>query len=157
MDTGLLATVVGAGAAVVAVPIAWYYGHRSTRRPKARIKVQVTNMIPTYNMPDGSQRAGDWFVAVSAVNTGDRAVTITGWGVKLPGDRRMVVMEPPNWSTPVPHRLEPDAEATRFLVPADELLRLEREQGIPFKQMKGYVTLADGTEVKAGRGVPLKN
>ena len=104
-------------------------------------------MIPTYT--------GDWFVAVSAVNTGDRAVTITGWGVKLPGGRRMVVMQPPNWSTPVPHRLEPDAEAARFLVHADELFRLQREQGIPFKDMKGYVTLADGTEVKADLGVPL--
>jgi hypothetical protein len=90
-----------------------------------------------------------------AVNTGDRAVTITGWGVKVPGNGRVVVMRPENWSTPLPHRLEPGSDSTRFLMPADDLYRLHREQGIPFEQMRPYVTLADGTDVPADRSVPL--
>lgn len=154
MDTGVLSGVIGAAAAVVAVPVAWYYGHRTTRPSKARVQVRVVNMMPTYDLPDGEQVVGERFVAVMAANTGDRVVTISGWGVKLPGDRRMVVTRPPNWATPVPHRLEPGSDATRFLVPVDELYHL-REQGIPFKRMKAYVTLADGTEVEAVRGVPL--
>ncbi len=154
MDVGVLAGVVGAAAAVIAVPVAWYYGHRTTRPSRTRVQVRVTNMMPTYDLPNGERRVGERFVAVEAANTGDRVVTITGWGVKLPGDRRMVVTRPPDWATPVPHRLEPGSDATRFLVPADELYRL-REQGIPFRRMRAYVMLADGVEVEADRGVPL--
>jgi hypothetical protein len=115
----------------------------------------VTNAIPVYDLPDGSQDLGDHFISVEAVNNGDRAVTITGWGIRLPGDRRVVVTRPVNWSTPLPHRLEPGSAPAAFRMPADELRRLERDQGIPYDAMKPYVTLADGTEIAADRSVPL--
>jgi hypothetical protein len=43
----------------------------------------------------------------------------------------------------------PGAEPARLVIPADELFRLEREQGIAFTDMIPYVTLADGTELTA--------
>jgi hypothetical protein len=112
-------------------------------------------MMPTYDTPGSGQRVGDWFVAVEAVNTGDRPVTITGWGVQVPGDRRVVVTRPENWASALPHRLEPRADVARSLMPADELYRLHREEAIPFKKMRPYITLAGGTDLKADRSVPL--
>jgi hypothetical protein len=41
------------------------------------------------------------------------------------------------------------------LVRVDELRRVEREQRIPYAQMRPYVKLADGTVVHADRSVPL--
>lgn len=155
MDLGVVSGVAGAVVGVIGVGVAIYYGHRSTRPSRARVKVRVTNMMPTYDLPGGGQRVGDRFIAVQAVNTGAQPVTITSWGVKVPGDRRVFGMRPENWATPLPHQLEPGSDSTRFLMPADELYRLHHEQGIAFKRMRPYVTLADGTEVKANRSVPL--
>lgn len=157
MDIGVLSGVVGAVAAVVAVPIAAYYGHRSTKSAPTgpRVQVRVENGFPAYATLSGGQRIGDHVVLINAVNTGDRAVTITGWGVKLPGDVRLVLPDPLPGSTPLPHRLEPGSEPARFLLPGDEMFRIQRERAIPFKRMTPYVTLADGTDVLANRAVPL--
>ena len=173
-DTVLWWSTVGGGAAaVVGLPVAWYYGHRSTK-PEAQVPpmrateadtpqprepqivLRVYNAIPTYDLPDGGMTAEGHFVAVDVANNGERTVTVMGWGVKLPGDRRVVVYRPVNWSTRLPHRLEPGAEPARLVIPADELFQLEREQGIAFTDMIPYVTLADGTELTADGGVPLK-
>lgn len=165
-------TAGGGAAAVVGLPVAWYYGHRSTSPevhvPEARnpethtpethgpqIVLRVYNAIPTYDLPNGGMTTGDHFVGVDVANNGDRAVTVMGWGVKLPGNRRVVVPRPVNWSTHLPHRLEPGAEPARLVIPADELFRLERDQGITFTEMIPYITLPDGTELTADRSVPL--
>ncbi|MET9372262.1 hypothetical protein ABZY00_31100 [Streptomyces griseoflavus] len=120
-----------------------------------RITLQVSNSIPVYDLPDGSQDLGDHFVSVEAVNTGDQPIAITSWGIELPGDRRMFVTRGENWATPLPHVLAPGAPPARFLIRADELRRVEREQRIPYTQMRPYVGLADGTVVRADRSVPL--
>ena len=120
-----------------------------------RVILQVSNSIPVYDLPDGSQDLGDHFVSVEAVNTGDQPIAITSWGIELPGDRRMFVTRGENWATPLPHVLAPGAPPARFLIRADELRRVEREQRIPYTQMRPYVGLADGTVVRAGRSVPL--
>lgn len=147
---GFVLGVLGIGASV-------YYGRRGSasgvRGP--RVVVRVTNAIPVYDLPDGTQEPGEHFVSVEAVNTGDQAVTITAWGVKLPGDRRMVVTRPANWATPLPHRLEPGSAPARFVIPADELRQVERKQAIAYDAMRPYVTLANGTDVPADRSVPL--
>jgi hypothetical protein len=147
---GLALGVLGIGASV-------YYGRRGSVSEVrgARVVVRVINAIPVYDLPDGAQEPGEHFVSVEAVNTGDEAVTITGWGVKLPGDRRIVVTRPVNWATPLPHRLEPGNAPTRFVMPADELRQVAREQAIPYDAMRPYVTLANGTDVSADRSVPL--
>jgi hypothetical protein len=120
-----------------------------------RVILQVSNSIPVYDLPDGSQDLGDHFVSVEAVNTGDQPIAITSWGIELPGDRRMFVTRGENWATPLPHVLAPGAPPARFLIRADELRRVEREQRIPYTQMLPYVGLADGTVVRADRSVPL--
>jgi hypothetical protein len=120
-----------------------------------RVILQVSNSIPVYDLPDGSQDLGDHFVSVEAVNTGDQPIAITSWGIELPGDRRMFVTRGENWATPIPHVLAPGAPPARFLIRADELRRVEREQRIPYMQMRPYVGLADGTVVRADRSVPL--
>ncbi|WP_405910202.1 hypothetical protein OG742_41985 [Streptomyces sp. NBC_00828] len=51
--------------------------------------------------------------------------------------------------------LAPGAPPARFLIRADELRWVEREQHIPYAQMRPYVGLADGTVVHADRSVPL--
>lgn len=120
-----------------------------------RVVVQVSNSIPVYDLPGDSQDLGDHFVSVEAVNTGDQPIAITSWGIELPGDRRMFVTRGENWATPLPHVLTPGAPPARFLIRADELRRVEREQRIPYTQMRPYVGMADGTVVHADRSVPL--
>ncbi|MEW1583726.1 hypothetical protein AB0407_37535 [Streptomyces microflavus] len=147
---GLIGTFVGVGLAI-------YYGRRSIEAADQgpEITVKVTNMIPTYEQPDGSSTAGDHFVGATVANTGGRPATITGWGIKLPGNRRMVLTKPVDWSTPLPHQLTPGGSPAHFVVPADELRHLERTQGIPYMAMLPYITLADGTEVLGDQSVPL--
>lgn len=120
-----------------------------------RVILKVSNSIPVYDLPDGSQDLGDHFVSVEAVNTGDQPIAITSWGIGLPSDRRVVVTRGENWATPLPHVLAPGAPPARFVIRADELRRIEREQSIPFAQMRPYVGLADGTVIRADRSVPL--
>ncbi|MEU9418453.1 hypothetical protein [Streptomyces sp. NPDC048272] len=120
-----------------------------------RIVLQVSNSIPVYDLPDGTQDLGDHFVSVEAVNTGDQPIAITSWGIELPGDRRLFVTRGENWATSLPHELAPGSPPARFLIRADELRCVEREQHIPYTQMRPYVGLADGTVVRADRSVPL--
>jgi integrase len=63
-----------------------YYGRRGSASGVrgARVVVRVNNAIPVYDLPDGAQEPGEHFVSVEAVNTGDEAVTITGWASSFP-------------------------------------------------------------------------
>ncbi|GAA4658640.1 hypothetical protein GCM10023347_07420 [Streptomyces chumphonensis] len=134
-----------------------HYGRRSTKAADQgpKVTVKVTNMVPAYDLPDGSRTLGDHFVEVEAANTGGRPATITGWGVRLPGDRRMVLTRPVNWSTSLLHQLAPGGPPARFVVPADELRRLHRTAGIPYQELCPYITLADGTELLGNQSVPF--
>jgi len=123
--------------------------------PQEDIVVRVSNSIPVYDLPDGSRDLGDHFVSVEAYNAGDRLVTVTGWGIELPGDRSLAVFPYVNWATRLPHELRPGAEATRHLVAAEELRRVAAEEQIDFKDMRPYVCLADGRKVYADKHVLL--
>ncbi|WP_415962031.1 hypothetical protein [Streptomyces sp. 021-4] len=148
---------LGLAGTFVGVVLAIYYGRRGIKAADLgpEITVRVINMIPTYEQPDGSSTLGDHFVGVTAANTGGRPATVTGWGVKLPGNRRMVLTKPVHWSTSLPHQLTPGGAPAHFVVQADELRHLERTQGIPYKAMRPYITLADGTEILGDQSVPL--
>lgn len=159
MDTwvaiGLVLGVIGVGVSI-------YYGQRpppGNGQPAPRsgyeVAVRTTNGMPIYDLPDGRHEIGDHHVIVEAVNLGDRPIAVTGWGVKLPGDRRVVVTRPVNWSTRLPHVLRPGEPPAQLVVLAEELRRLEREEGIPYEEMMPYVSLADGKEILANRHVPL--
>lgn len=146
--------------ALLAVPGLVFAGLalRSPPRPPhagSRLKVTVTNMIPTFPSFDGRQQPGDHFVGVEVANIGDRTVAVTGWGIKLPDDRSIVVLRPPDWATPLPHELRPGAPPARFVIPAQELRELHRVEGVPYSGMRPYVSLADGTKVWSDRAVPL--
>lgn len=147
---GLIGTFASLGAGV-------YYGRRGMKAADQgpKVTVKVTNMIPAYGLPDGSRTLGDHFVGVEAANTGGRPATITGWGVKFPGDRRMVLTTPVNWSTSLPHQLTPGGPPAHFVVPADELRHVHRTAGIPYRKMRPYIALADGTELFGDQSVPL--
>jgi hypothetical protein len=150
--------IISAVLTFIGIVVAVYYGHRprSPRPEGSRIVVRVVNAIPTYDLPDGSAIAGDHYISVEATNLGDGPIALTGWGMRLPHDRRMVVTRQVNWATPLPHELRPGAPPARFLVAASELRQLEAREGISFEDMRPYVTLADGTEVSADRTVPLE-
>uniref|UniRef100_A0AAU2W2S9 Uncharacterized protein n=1 Tax=Streptomyces sp. NBC_00008 TaxID=2903610 RepID=A0AAU2W2S9_9ACTN len=103
----------------------------------SHVFLQVSNSIPVYDLPGGSQDLGDHFVGVEAVDTGE-PIALTSWGIELPDDRRIFVTRGENWATPLPHVLAPGALPARFLIRADELRRVEREQRIPYTQMRPY-------------------
>ncbi|MPZ84256.1 MAG: hypothetical protein GEV28_29180 [Actinophytocola sp.] len=89
------------------------------------------------------------------MNTGEQAITITGWGIELPDGRGVFVTRPPNWATRLPHELRPGAAPARLLIPADDLRRINQDDNIAFDDMRPYIDLADGTNVYADRPVPL--
>jgi hypothetical protein len=149
---------IGLVLSVAGIVLGVYYGQRSlaprsSRGPK--VIVRVANTFPVYDLPDGSQRIGDHHVSVSAVNTGDQPVAITSWGIKLPGDRRMVVTRPLPWATRLPHELRPGAPPAELPMPAEDIRNVARKNAISYDDMWPYVALADGTEVLAGTSVPL--
>jgi hypothetical protein len=148
---------VGLALGAIGIAVSAYYGHRSLRSSSRgpRVVVTTSNAIPVYDLPDGRQEPGDHHISVEAVNMGGRSIAVTGWGVKLPGDKRIVVTRPPSWTTRLPHELRPGAPPARFVMLAEDLRRVERANGIAYKDMRPYVTLADGTEVAADRSVPL--
>lgn len=147
--------------AVVGLVVSVYYGKRSVPPGEAsaprgpEIVLKVTNAFPVYNLPGGGQNLGDHHVTVEAVNVGDRMMTITGWGIRLPDDRSIVITRPVGWSTPLPHELRPGAVPVQLSMLAEDLRRIAREEGVSFDDMKPYVTLADGKKVLAIQGVPL--
>ena len=157
MDVGLWAGVVGAAAGVIAVPIAWYYGHRTAAPGKPRVEVRVVGEYVTYELPSGGLKMAQ-FVTVKAYNVGDRPVTITEWGVKLPGGsgNRASFTSPKSLQTQIPCRLEPGDVPARFFILADDVSRLQQHHpDVPYERMTGYVQLADDTRVYAGSGVPM--
>ena len=119
------------------------------------VKLVVPNMIPTYTQIDGAQRAGDHFVGIEVSNVGTRAVTLSGWGVNLPDGRNVVVIQPENWATPLPHELRPGAPPARLLIRADGLREIHFDQKIAYRDMRLYVNLGEGVKIWADGGVPL--
>lgn len=116
MDVGLWSGIVGAAAGAIAVPIAWYYGHRSSASGKPRIQVRMVGEYVTYELPGNGGLKMDQFVILKAYNLGDRPVTIVGWGLKLPGSsgNRAVFDSPKSLETQLPYRLEPGDIPAKF-------------------------------------------
>ncbi|PAZ12896.1 hypothetical protein CLM62_27570 [Streptomyces sp. SA15] len=68
----------------------------------------------------------------------------------------IVLLIPRCWSPGAASAWSSQVASSRHPVDSrDELRQLEREQNIPYTQMRRYVGLADGTVVRADRGVPL--
>jgi hypothetical protein len=65
-------------------------------------------------------------------------------------------MEPPVWGARSGTTLEPGGKPLEFLVPVADLRRLQREQRVPFRRMRGWVDLGDERRVFSKNRVPLK-
>jgi hypothetical protein len=150
-----VSTVLGVGVAV----LAWRRPKQPDRPTPARhelLTVDVSYDIPVFDQPDGSQTLGGDLVGVTARNGTDRPVRATGWGVVLPGQRRMVVTVPPRaWEPRLPHWISPGDAATWYLN-VDDVRRQAATLGCDFDEMTAYVSFADGREILAARGMPLK-
>jgi hypothetical protein len=116
-----------------------------------RVKVTTANALPMY---DG--RGGDWMVTVEATNSGRAPCTVENWGIRLPGDARLITTERPAWIPPVPHRLEPHSSVT-FYMAADGIRQIHLERGIPFRDMHPYATISGKGEVLSKDPVPLSD
>jgi len=118
------------------------------RRLSHNVRVVSANSWPIYG-----DELGDAMVAVTARNSGTSAVTITSWGIDVGGENA-VMFRPINFSTPLPHRLEPGAEAT-FHMPSDNLYERQAASKVPFAKMRPWVRLATGKTVFSRKGLPL--
>jgi len=161
VDVGLIAGIIAAGAAVVGAVIAVL----AWRRPKApadpkraqkRVSVAVAYNMPLFDLPDGSQEFADDMVAITVQNATDQPVKVNGWGVHLPGNWNLVVREPgTGWEPRLPAWVQPGDDATWYLL-VSEVRSQAAALGCFFDSMKAYISLADGRELVADRGMPLK-
>lgn len=133
--------------AMSAVSLGWQaWAHR---REGPVVKVTTTQAIFT---------AGprEWFVNVTARNTGRGPVTVTSCGLRVPGGGAFHAVRRLEVSTPLPHRLEPGTEA-KWFVERNEILQGCSELGVRYQDLVGFVTLATGNTVLASRkGIGLK-
>lgn len=139
-----------AAAAVGAIPglgaLGWNVYEFRKSGPSVDVKASMS-------MPIFGTQMGDPHIQVEATNTGRAPVTLQGWGIALPGDRSIVMFHALPYSTPLPHRLEPHSSAS-FFVEVAEIQRGRRETGVPFSQMRPFVSLATG-EKRYAKRVPL--
>lgn len=158
---GLVLGWVGGSLTVLGILLSIWFWLRP-RPPKnssapshEKLRVEVSNHIPVFDHPDGSQTCGDHLVAVVVRNGTATPVKATGWGLHLPGGRNIVVTTPTtSWESPLPHWVQPRDEATWYL-DAGDLRRQSTELGCPYDDMVAFVNFADGREVTAATGVPL--
>jgi hypothetical protein len=158
-------TWFGAIASAVAVAslglayLAWQHP-RSPKPPAPKphelVRVEVANMFPVFDEPDGSQTLGDHLIGVTLRNGSERQVRAVGWGVQLPGDRKLVArVRAAAWEPTLPHWVQASDHATWHLE-ADEMRTQARAHDLDFTKMVAYVSLADGRTISADGGLPLK-
>lgn len=113
------------------------------RRSGARVVVEV---VAAYlALGNGN---GGLYIGVEAANIGRAAVSISGWGYRLPNDTMLVMLHPLPFNPALPHRLEPGSSATWYMG-ADEFKRQLDGVGRRTAEAKGFVHLATGAKVFA--------
>lgn len=121
------------------------------RRSSHHVKVTRTQSWFTYS----DETLSEDLVCVSARNVGTGPVTVTSWGISMETRREnIVVVNPLQGSTELPHRLERGTSMSLFVRAAD-LMRARGERGVPLLRMRGWVGLATGQKVYAKRGAPI--
>lgn len=118
-------------------------------RSGAVIRVTASNSFPVFG-----EELGNHHVTVTAVNKGRAATTLTHWGIDMGNGSNAVVLEPLPWSTQLPHRLEPGAEAA-FHIPAAELRNYHQQTKRPFSLMRPWVSRAGSQKTFGKSGLPL--
>lgn len=135
------------GVVLAGLSLAWQVW--TWRGSGPRVVVKSHNVFPTFG-----SRMGDWHVSVEAINRGRAPATIQGWGFELPDGSDFVDLRPPQWATPLPHRLEQSAAAS-WVMNAAELKHASSGRGIKAGQLRRWVRLADGVKVYSKTRVPI--
>jgi hypothetical protein len=131
-----ITAIVLAGASLAWQVVTW-------RQSGAVVNVTVRTAMPTYG-----DQVGEPHVQVTAANKGRSAVTVNNWGLKLPDDRHMAITEPVPWSAPLPHRLEPGASASWYVL-TKAITESCEHQGVRYQDLIAYVDLGDGRTIDA--------
>jgi hypothetical protein len=111
-----------------------------------KIEVTSANGFPTY--PDG--HLGEHHFVVTAVNHGRAAATVTGWGLRLPDNSNMVMMNPIPLSTPLPAVVEPQTSISLY-VEGGDVIKTSQQRQVRVAVLRPWVRLATGQEVFGGR------
>ena len=156
-------TAVGIVLGVVSIAAtlaAWWFPRHPRQRAAERLSaaqliVEASNHLPLFDQPDGSQRAGEWLVAVTLLNRSTAQVLVRSWGIELPDKRNLVVpVRATRFEPALPHWVLPGTSGTWY-VEADEVRRRAAAEHINFDDMTAWVTLDDGQRLTAPRGLPL--
>jgi hypothetical protein len=133
----LVIAVVGLALSVLA--LAWHIV--SWRLTGSIVKVEVSH---------GLGVGGSWprLVGIEAMNVGRTAVSITGWGFRLPDGRTLwpAAGHPGNWAgPPVPITLDPGHSAS-WQVNAETIRTSLLDEGVPDAKLRGFVNLGTGQQ-----------
>jgi hypothetical protein len=131
-----ITAIVVAGGSLTWQIITW-------RQGGAVVTVTAKQALPTYG-----DRVGDPHVQVTAANKGRSPVTVKNWGLRLPDDRHLAIMEHLPWSAGLPHRLEPGADASWY-VPTTTITEVCERSNARYQELIAYVDLGDGRTVNA--------
>ncbi len=113
------------------------------RQSGAVVSVTASTALPTYG-----DRVGDPHVQITASNKGRSPVTVQSWGLKLPDDRHLAILEWAPWSASCPHRLEPGAAASWYVL-TKAITKSSVHNGIRYQDLIAYVGLGDGRTLEA--------
>lgn len=116
----------------------------------------VVGVTATQSLPIFDHGPLDWYVAVTAQNSGRAPVTVTGWGLRFPDGQTFVMVRNLPWSAPLPHRLDAGAEGS-WMIPTDEVKKECAARGVRHQDLTGFVRLANGRTADARqRGIGLE-
>jgi len=127
---GVVLGVIGIG---VTVWLSW--------PAKPKVRVEVANAWASYDT-----HLGDWCASIDAINFGGAAVTLAGFGYRLPDGGNLISTRQEPGSTRLPHRLEPRSNAT-FLMSAEGILHECAQRGVDPSALKSWVRLQTGKTV----------
>jgi hypothetical protein len=113
------------------------------RQSGAVVKVTATQAIPTYDHGIGNPH-----VQITAANKGRSAVSVQSWGLKLPDDRHLAILEWAPWSASCPHRLEAGAAASWYVL-TEAITESSKHNGVRYQDLIAYVSLGDGRTIDA--------
>ena len=75
-------------------------------------------------------------------------MSVTNWGLKLTDDRSLAIVESASWSAGIPHRLEPGANASWYVL-TRAITESCEHNGIRYQDLIAYVSLGDGRTIEA--------
>lgn len=139
---GMLAYVLSITAIVLSgASLSWQI--LTWRQSGAVVTVTARTAMPTYGA-----EVGDPHLQITAANKGRSPVTVNSLGLKLPDGRHLAIMEWAPWSASIPHRLEPGADASWYVL-TKAITESSTHNGIRYQDLIAYVSLGDGRTVDA--------